>query len=65
MTSKTYKVPYPAPVKAVERLVRERPEMADVILRHEYGARRPRYSLIQWLKRHRLHNPTVRVIHKP
>lgn len=40
------------------------PETAQYWLEHEYKRPEgPRWTLIQWLKRHRLHNPTVRVIH--
>lgn len=39
------------------------PEMAQTVLEGEYRNQNGvRYSLVQWLKRHRLHNPTVRAI---
>lgn len=50
-------------IDSCEDYVRRNPDRAQRLLDAEY--RRPggpRWTLVQWLKRHRLHNPTVRVI---
>lgn len=59
--------PFPGSVVAhtseIKARVRKHPEEAQPFLEAEY--RRfdgPRWTLVQWLKRHRLHNPTVRII---
>lgn len=50
-------------IATVKRHVRLRPEAAQTVLLAEYKrADGPRWTLVQWLKRHRPHNPTVRVI---
>lgn len=56
-------VPYPASVDNIESMVRrwiragltpgERRRRLNNMLTAEYGARRPRYSLIRFLKAHR------------
>ncbi len=46
-----------------KRWVSNHPEEAQAWLMAEYRRPEVRWTLVQWLKRHRLHNPTVRVIH--
>lgn len=67
----TRKQPDPLSVKAitdvqiryVKDTVRNYPKYAQTYLDAEYlRPDGPRWTLVQWLKRHRLHNPTVRVI---
>lgn len=50
-------------IRYIKDTVRHSPKEAQIVLDAEYlreGG--PRWTLVQWLKRHRLHNPTVRVI---
>lgn len=70
MTTKRGKLVFPygpnLTVASIEERVRSNPHITQGLLEQEYKRKpQPRYALIQWLKRHRLHNPTVRVIHKP
>lgn len=49
-------------IDKTKSVVRLHPDAAQPFLLREYGDPNPRWTLVQWLKRHRLHNPTVRVI---
>ena len=50
-------------IKQIKQYVRQHPANAQAHLLVEYSnPEGPRWTLVQWLKRHRLHNPTVRVI---
>ena len=53
-------------IGAVKSVARRHPERAQEMLLREYASPYgPRWTLIQWLKRHRLHNPTTRTIPNP
>ncbi len=52
----------PPHITDIKDVVRRTPSTAQGWLLMEYKRARPRYTLITWLKRHRPHNATTRVI---
>lgn len=52
----------PLSIADVQATVRHNPENAQGWLLLEYKRHRPRWTLTRWLKRHRPHNPTTRVV---